>query len=488
MNDNIFLILGYISFIVFTCGIMLLGVVAEKKIKFDKLICRKLVHIAASFLWIICWYFFGCSIHWIILNGLSALALGVVTFSSKMKAFYGDDAGKNYGIFYFSLSTFIVALICYLVGEELYLYTGIVYYCLALGDGFAPIVAKLLKKYNPEIMPNKTLFGSLTVFVVSFLSTLIFSVIFNMQLDILFIFSVAALTCITEFYGLKGIDNLLIEFAVFGYLMLYHFGYVTVLLEIVVLTSPFIAFIAIGSKSLTVSGGICGLVLFYLVAFFDNGLAAVLSMVILFVVATVVAFVTQKLLNKRNGGSSGKHARTGRQLLSVGLAATICLIIYYFTQIQLFYVLYFVALTEQFSDSMASDIGRLTRGKNVDIIKFKPVEKGLSGGVSLLGTVCALIASALLLLIPLLFKTVTVQCFLTATAIAFFGTLVDSVLGSLFQALYRCQVCGAMTETNVHCECRASLVKGVKWLDNTAVNFVTSFITCGVGCLLLLLL
>ena len=487
MSKPVFLLLGYLSFIVFTCGILLVGAIAEKKIKTGKEICRKLVHIVSSLLWIICWYFFGCSIHWVILNGIGAALLGVVTFSNKMKTFYGDDAKKSYGIFYFSLSTFVVALVCYFVGEELYLFTGIAYYCLALGDGFAPITAALTKKFNPKIMEGKSLIGSLTVFIVSFVATLAFSLIFDMKLDLLFIFSVAALTCIMEFYGLKGLDNLLIEFSVFGYLMLYHFGLVTPVLEIVILTSPFIAFLAIGLKSLSVSGGICGMALFYLVAFFGDGPAPVLSVALLFVVATVVSFITQKVMNKRSGAPSEKYARTGKQLVAVGLVGLICLIICYFTKMQFFYILYLLCLTEQFADTMASDIGRLTRGRNVDIIRFKPVEKGVSGGVSVLGTLCALIASVLLLLVPLLFKTIGWKIFLLGAAIAFVGTLVDSVLGSLVQALYVCDVCNTKTENKVHCGQEATLNKGFGWIDNTAVNLITGFLTCGLGTLLLLL-
>lgn len=488
MDETLFLTLGYVSFIVFTCGIMLLGAVVEKKIKTDKTICRKLVHIVSSLLWIICWYFFGCSLHWVILNGVGALTLGVVTFCGKMKTFYGEGAKKSYGVFYFSLSTFVVALICYLIGEEVYLFTGIAYYCLALGDGFAPIVAKILGKYNPQIMPNKSVFGSLTVFIVSFVSTLVFAVIFGMQFDLLFVFSVAALTCVMEFYGIKGIDNLLIEFSVFAYLLLYYFGLVSTLLEIVILVSPFIAGLAIGSKSLSISGGICGLFLFYFVAFFGEEPVSVMFVAILFVIATAISFVTGKILNKRDASNFVRQSRTGKQLFAVGFAAVICLIVYYFTQIQFFKVLYFLALAEQFADTMASDIGRLTKGKNIDIIKFKPVEKGLSGGVSLLGTLCALIASVILLLFPFLFGTINLKVFLLASAIAFVGTLVDSVSGSLLQALYACEVCGAKTENKTHCECSAKLVKGFGWMDNTTVNLVTSFVTCGVGCLILLLL
>ena len=163
-----FIVIGYIVFTLYTCGIMYFGSLLEKHTGIDKTICRKITHIISALVWVICYYFFGCSIHWVILNFVGAAALGVVTFCNVIPAFQRTDAGKSYGLFYFGLSTAVVALICYLVGEELYLYTGITYYCLALGDGFAPVVAQLLRKNNPQIRPGKTLWGTVTVFAVSF--------------------------------------------------------------------------------------------------------------------------------------------------------------------------------------------------------------------------------------------------------------------------------------------------------------------------------
>lgn len=487
MSGTLFTIIGYFVFIIYTCGIMGLGALLEKKTGINKTICRKITHIISALVWVICYFFFGCSVHWVILNGIGAVALGIITFGGFLKTYDREDADKSYGLFFIGLGTFITASICYFFDSDLYLYTGIAYYCLVLGDGLAPLVAMLLKKHNPCIMEGRSLCGSLTVFVVSFLSTLLFSHIFGMQLDLLYVFSVAALTCIAEFYGLKGFDNLFIEFAVFGYLMLGHYGKVTLPLEIAVLTSPFIAFCAIGSKSLSVSGGISALLFFYAVAYFGKGAVPLLFTVMFFAVATVVSFVTHKLYNKNNNVNAAKHVRTGKQIVAVGAAAVICLIVYYFTDRPFFYCLFFLSLTEQFADSLASDVGRLTRGKNIDIIKFKSVEKGLSGGVSALGTLCALIGCVGLLLVPLLFNIVAVKYFLLLAAIAFVGTLIDSVFGSLLQSLYECNVCGIKTEDQTHCECPTRRIKGFSLVDNTMVNFLTSIVTCGAGCLLLLL-
>lgn len=485
MDKTLFTVIGYIVFIAYTCSIMFLGTLIEKKTSADKTLCRKITHVVSAFVWIICYFFFGSSLHWVILNGVGAVALGVITFGNLMKTYDRDDADKSYGLFFFGLATFVVALISYLLGEETYFYAGIAYFCLAFGDGFAPIVARLLKARNPLIMPGRTLWGTVTVFAVSLAVTWTFSAIFKMGLDPLFIVSVAALTCVAEFYGLKGLDNLVIDFSVFGYLLLYHYGLVTPILEIVIIVSAVLACVAIRTKSLSVSGGIAALLLFLLVGFFGEGWLPVVFVTVLFLIATAVAFITQKIYNAENG-KRAKTMRTGRQIIAVGLAAVISLIVYYFTRIFFFYGLFFLALTEQFADSMASDIGRLTKGKNVDIIRFKTVEKGLSGGVSLLGTLCAFISCFALMAIPFAFGAVDLKYYLAISSIAFFGTIIDSVLGSLVQALYMCNVCGTLTEEKVHCSDNARLIKGFARIENTTVNLLTSFLSCIAGCLLLI--
>lgn len=480
------IILGYVIFNLYIVLVLLFGLFLEKKTPLDTTMSRKISHIITGPLWLVSCYFFGCTIHWVILNGLGAVAIFILTRMNKLKAFDRDDTENNYGMFYFSFATFIVAIICLCVGPEIYLYSGITYFCLAFGDGLAPITARLCKKWNPKISPTRSLIGSLTVFVVTFFSTWLFSIGFQMNLDILFIFSVAALTCVAEFYGVKGLDNLFIEFLVFGYLLLFHYGYASLMLQIIIITTPWLAMIMIGTHSLDISGGITTLILILVMGIFGGVFETVFTCVY-FIIATVVAFVTGRMYAKKIGKKKEKHARTGRQIVAVGLVPLALVIAFYYTQNVFFQLMFCLSITEQFADSMASDIGRLTNGKNVDIIGFKPMDKGLSGGVSLLGTLVALISCFLLPLIPFLFKRIEVIPFLVIGGLAFVGVLIDSVLGSRLQVLYLCPTCGKKVETPMHCEAPTEKIKGFKLIDNTMVNLLTAVFTAGLGCLMLML-
>lgn len=491
-----FILLGYIAFFVFTVGIMALGAIIEKKTKIDKTICRKLTHIASAFTWIICRFFFGCSIHWIIVNAVGAVALGFVSFGRGIDAYAREDAKKSYGLFYFGVVTLVVACITYAVyhyvgvelGTKLYYAAGIAYYCLSLGDGLAPVVAKAFKNKNYELIKNRTLVGTLTVFVVSFLTVWAFTAITGIKFNLLFMISIASLTCIVEFYGIKGIDNILIDLCVFGYILLYHLNLVGGVLMVLIAVSPVLTCLLFLSKSLSFSGGLATLALFYTIGYFsvDNSMPIVFVSV-MFLIATVIAIISKKVRQRRGEGEGVKHTRTGKQVLAVGVMAVVSLILYYFTQKTIFNLLYYVCITEQFADSVASDFGCLTKGKNVNIIGFKPIEKGISGGTSLLGTALALVSAFFLMGIPFALNIggMNALCYVVASLVAFVGTLIDSILGSLFQALYKCEKCGVRVEEEYHCGQETKLIKGSKIIKNVTVNFLTSGLTFLLGFVLL---
>ena len=136
---------------------------------------------------------------------------------------------------------------------------------------------------------------------------------------------------------------------------------------------------------------------------------------------------------------------------------------------------------------MASDIGKLAKKKNLNIITWKPIEKGISGGVSALGTVSALISSFILMCVPLFGGSISAKIFFFVALLAFVGTIVDSVVGALFQSLYLCRGCNKKVEIPTHCGEPAKLIKGFALIDNVAVNYITSFITCAMGALLILI-
>ena len=116
---------------------------------------------------------------------------------------------------------------------------------------------------------------------------------------------------------------------------------------------------------------------------------------------------------------------------------------------------------------MASDFGRLSKKKPIDILRFKLIPVGISGGISLFGTIMALVGTICAVLIPYLFlhKIMHIDIVLIVCATAFVGTVIDSMLGSGLQSLYKCNKCQILVESKVHCEEQAIKVKGLSWVS-----------------------
>jgi uncharacterized membrane protein len=108
---------------------------------------------------------------------------------------------------------------------------------------------------------------------------------------------------------------------------------------------------------------------------------------------------------------------------------------------------------------------------------MKRIKRGLSGGVSLLGTLSALAGCILMCLISYLFFGFSLKITISVLIIPMLGILIDSILGSLVQAKYKCTVCGKNTEKTIHCKQKTVHVGGLRLINNDAVNIISNFIT-----------
>jgi uncharacterized membrane protein len=111
----------------------------------------------------------------------------------------------------------------------------------------------------------------------------------------------------------------------------------------------------------------------------------------------------------------------------------------------------------------------------------KVVEKGTSGGVSLVGTLAALAGAGLIGLLAVIFPADTLSLntghWLLITFAGLAGSLFDSLLGATVQAIYFCPKDQKETERYPLHTCGTETVhlRGWKWLNNDWVNFA-----CGV--------
>jgi uncharacterized protein (TIGR00297 family) len=139
----------------------------------------------------------------------------------------------------------------------------------------------------------------------------------------------------------------------------------------------------------------------------------------------------------------------------------------------------FASLSVSTADTWASEIGIFLRGRTYDILRFRPIAVGASGGVSLGGTLGGLLGAVCLSSLGMFFfkSDVPLKVVFFPVAIAgFIGMLLDSVLGALVQARYQDPETGAITDIPVP---GARLYSGVPWITNDWVNLISNVLVSG---------
>jgi uncharacterized protein (TIGR00297 family) len=207
-------------------------------------------------------------------------------------------------------------------------------------------------------------------------------------------------------------------------------------------------------------------------------------------VLLVVFFVTSSGLSKladRAKPDHGKIAARGSrrdavQVLANGGLPLAFALINWISPHSIWYAGFAAALAAAAADTWATEIGSWSRRAPRMITTLRPVEAGMSGAISLPGT---LGSAAGALLIGVLAGSVApdglspVVWLVLAVAIGgLSGSLIDSLLGATVQAIYRCPACGSLVESPMHrCGTATLLVRGHRFMNNDVVNF--SAITAG---------
>ena len=96
-------------------------------------------------------------------------------------------------------------------------------------------------------------------------------------------------------------------------------------------------------------------------------------------------------------------------------------------------VLALAALAEAAGDTSSSEIGMAFPGKTLLITNFKSVPAGTDGGVSLFGTIAALLGAASVPIIAVLTGLVPISQLATIVLAGFSGIVIDSILGAVFE-------------------------------------------------------
>ncbi len=137
------------------------------------------------------------------------------------------------------------------------------------------------------------------------------------------------------------------------------------------------------------------------------------------------------------------------------------------------------ALATSMADTSATEIGGAFGGAPRSLTSGARVAPGLSGGVTLVGTLALVAGSALVGTCGRLLGFSTVATW-SAFAGGLAGALADSLLGSTLQDRRHCPACGALTERRLHhCQpegVETMVVGGIRRFDNDWVNLTSTAI------------
>ena len=178
------------------------------------------------------------------------------------------------------------------------------------------------------------------------------------------------------------------------------------------------------------------------------------------------------------------------QVLANGGLGAITSILFYSTGRPAWAAAFAVSFAASNADTWASEIGVLSRSTPVTLFSLRPVPRGISGGVTVAGSLAA-VAGALLIGMVFALENLAmgilpgggVRVLLFVGAGGVVGSFVDSLLGATVQARYASNDApGVLTERRLDASgARNPLVRGLPFVNNDAVNFLSGIITTGLA-------
>ncbi|MFC0216342.1 DUF92 domain-containing protein [Paenibacillus chartarius] len=241
---------------------------------------------------------------------------------------------------------------------------------------------------------------------------------------------------------------------------------------------------------------------------------------------TLIAFfVTSTLLSKwkrkAKAAAEGGYEKSGRRdagqvLANGGIAALLCAAYALAGNAEWLWWAFIGVMATVNADTWATEIGGFSRTPPISIRTGKRVASGVSGGVTGLGLAAtaagaafigaaawalagwsvsvggtvpgpaaglAGAAGALAEAAPFTLAALA-KLALVALIAGSAGALADSWLGATWQSMRRCTVCGREVERRQHCGRPAEPLRGLPWMNNDAVNLISSVVGGGVGVLL----
>lgn len=228
-------------------------------------------------------------------------------------------------------------------------------------------------------------------------------------------------------------------------------------------------------KSLTTSGAIAAF-LVGLAVYAGFGPKGLFLLVIFFASSSLWSNYKSAVKKSVEEKLAKGATRDWRQVFANGGSAAFFSILYFLHQDSSLLIGFIVALASANSDTWASEIGSLSKRNPVYIRTFQRVDKGTSGAVSPLGSSAAILGSLTIALVSFWLFKFELYVGLLVFIFGFLGNVMDTFFGAYYQQVYTCRDCGIETEKRKHCGQPTRRIKGVTFMDNDMVNFISGLL------------
>ncbi len=479
----------WIAFGVFFSIIMTFIAIAEVARKVFKLspeLSRKFVHVMVGILVSLAPFFLQSKTPVILLGILFTVLNYIALRKDSFKGMHTTER-VSFGTVYFPIAFSLLVLMFWDRNITIFVVAMLI---LAFADTAATVVGerinskrKFILWYDKKSWPGSIAFFLTTIIVIFFAFPLYSNLaqgvnISSSHLIVMSIFT-AFVATVGEAVSKRGSDNLTLTITAALGMDLYLTGLQSGTLPALggwFLVSLIFGYGAYKMKSLSVSGGF-GAFLLGLFMFGMGSWDTMLPLIAFFILSSVLSKVADRQSKKDIISSKGSQ-RDIVQVYANGGIPLIFTIAWYLSgaSVEWLYWAFLASLASATADTWETEIGSFSKGLPLDILSWKRVAKGYSGGISFRGTVGGLIGALVIVYIAYLSGSLAWNPgFMLAIAISgFAGSLIDSVLGASVQAKFICEVCDKPTERINHCHQETRHVSGLLWLDNDWVNVAGS--------------
>jgi len=444
--------------------------IAIKNKLLTKFLGRKFLHVAAI-----------CTCAWAIqhFEDRNLLAYIFLTFffillAMIRKGWMQVNDQTTYGIALFPLA-FALLLFMPVIPTNIIVYAVLI---LGISDALAGIAGQYIGKRKILFLAEEKSWAGFAAFYISaFIISLFYFNDFSAY-GILLCILLALLPAVTELFSYRGSDNFTVPIFTVAWVLLIHdsTGDQPLALLTAALLFAGLSIFAQYQKWLTSSGAMAAFWM-ALLLYASGGLKVF--------IAPGIFLITGSLLSKLNKDQKEKAGRNAQQVFANGITGVILIFIYGILhqhvylmeafgirEYQSLLILGNISFCISMADSASSELGIYLKGDVYDIISFKEMPVGVSGGVSLQGTIAGL-AGAMLLAFPIvIIYSYPFIAFIWFSLIGFIGMLVDSILGSLLQVKYK-TIGGILTDEAMP---GAKKVKGFSWCTNDWVNIISNLL------------